>query len=405
MKRIMVLLLALLLAGSCVSASAAPGNELGLKALIELWDGKSNCFVSPVSLGYALSLAAVGAEGQTRDELLDALCAQNAETIAQLNRPLRASGLKIANAAFVAERVPLKDGYKNKLGDVFDAALFPLDDPERVNAWVKQNTDGLIEKLVDELPDTAAMLLINALAMDAKWAEPFEAELTGKAPFLTPEGEVEVDMMRGIFTADYAERDGLKLMRLAYRDSDLYMLLALPDDGDIAGALAYFLLNDPNSIPFELQSAESIIEDIISEQEKYGEVDEDTRKELRSIYTDPRPYLVSLRLPKLDLSLSAELSGALMQSGINKAFEPDADFSGISEHEMFIQGVLQKLRVQVDEEGTRAAAVTEIIFADGAALYLPVPKEFNCDRPFVMLIVDGASGAICFAGAVTNPLG
>ena len=237
MRKIICLILILMLGLAAAAEPAVPGNRLGLLALRRLANGGENQFVSPVSLAYALSMAAAGAEGETLDELLAALDAKEAGDIAALNDRLRAAGLRWANAAFVRDGVPLDPEYSGALNGLFAAELFPMDDPDRVNEWVAAHTDGLIDHLIDEFDPALLLMLVNAVVMDAKWARPFEAESTWADVFHTPGGDVQADFMHQTLYARYAEIDGIQMIRLNYADSGLCMLIALPPEGGMDAAL------------------------------------------------------------------------------------------------------------------------------------------------------------------------
>ena len=405
MRRLVFIILALsfiLQAG----ALAEGANQLGAKALEELYDGKSNCFLSPVSLQLALQLVAEGAQGETRDEILSALGTQaDAEKLMQ---GLKSSGLRTANAAFVSDQIRLKESYALGIRQRFEAEIFPLDGKDRVNQWVRRQTDGLIDSLPLNDPSQTALILINAVAMDAKWEEPFDAVFTRQRPFATPEGAVEVPTMHDyLHTPYYAEKDGLRFLRLNYKDCGLYMLLILPKkQGDVASILNWLKTNEPGEIVYEPESAESIVNGIVQQNIDWGDpLRPDEIDWLYRCYEGGDTWEVSLNLPKLDVQCACELTEVLKALGVKKAFTAGAELSGMSETPLMLASVSQKLRVQVDEEGTRAAAVTwsEIAATGPEPRYERVPVLFSCDSPFAMLIADEESGAVCFAGIVTNP--
>lgn len=375
MKKMLCLALIALLCLSAFAEAAepapVPGNRLGLATLRQLADRGGNQFVSPVSLAYALSMAAAGAEGETLDELLAALDAGGAEDIAALNERLRAAGLSWANAAFVRDGLPLDPEYAAALEANFSAELFPLDAAERVNVWVAEHTDGLIDHLMDDVDPSLLLMLVNAIVMDAKWLSPFDPEDTWAGDFHAPDGDVQADFMHQTLYASYAEIDGTQMIRLNYAGSGLCMLIALPPEGGLDAAL------------------DALAERGLDWFDLPGE------------YTE-----VTLSLPKLDLEVSNLLGETLRALGITRAFAEDAQFAGISQQPVKVSDVLQKVRVQVDEEGTRAAAVTAVM-VDGCAMPgdEPEPVPMIVDRPFAMVIADMDSGAICFAGAVVNPVG
>jgi len=343
---------------------AVCGNALGLRLLARRYDGQGNQLVSPVSLAWALSMAACGAAGDTRDELLNALNVEDGRAVGQWNGPLSESGLKWANAAFMREDLEVKQGFLEDLEACFEAERFPLDDADAVNAWVDARTEHLIDHLIDELDPQVRLVLLNAIAMDAQWRHEFNPDNTGEGAFHAPGGDVQAQFMRDTFTVDYGESALGQFARLDYLDSDLRMLVMLPE-GDLSEALAA-LAADPGLLP------------------------------------GLSPTEVALRLPKLDVSASNALSGDLQALGIETAFTMDADLTAISDEPLMIDEVLQNVRLQVDEAGTRAAAATAVmIIAKGASMEQPV--TMTVDRPYAMFIVDGRTGAICFAAAICDP--
>lgn len=365
MKKMTALLLVLTLLLGAASAHAE-ANRLGLQILQRRFDGQANLFVSPVSLAYALAMAAAGAEGDTLQEIAEA-CGEPADILAW-NAPLEAAGLRWANAAFARDDLPVRLDYIDALKADFAAERFPLDDADRVNAWVDEHTDHLIDRLVDEIDPDTLLMLVNAIAMDAEWVHKFEKNATYEDTFHAPAGDVEAPFMHDTFSALYGENDAAQYIRLDYRDSGLYMLVALPREGGLADALAGI-------------AAEGL--------SWFGEMD---RREIR------------LSLPKIDISASNTLTGDLAALGIERAFTDFAEFPGISEKPLKVSDVLQKVRVQVDEEGTRAAAVTAVMMeAAGMALDAPEPTAFDVNRPYILLIAEEATGAVCFAGVVCDP--
>ena len=372
MRRIIAIVLALLLCGAAL-ADGVPGNRLGYKVLAELSGGEQNAFVSPVSLAWALSMAADGATGETRSKLLGALDAENTDDIVALAAPLKEAGIRWGNAAFVSDRLAMLPDYGARLAEAYEAERFPLTGAEGVSDWVKQKTDGLIEDIPLALDESAVLVLANAVAMDAEWASPFEAGDTWEDDFHAPEGDVKVRFMHQLTYAQYGENMGCQLACKAYMNGGLALMIALPPEGGLKRALKN-LAENPNSF-FTFK---------------------------------PMPQNVALSLPKLDISTEASLKDAIVAAGCWVPFNAEyADYSGISEEPLVISDVLQQVRFQLDEEGTRAAAATEVVMVDGAAPpdeSAPEPIPFNCDRPFIVAVVDRTTGVILFAGAVVNPV-
>ena len=409
MKKLLAMLCALALcmtAAGMAEGGTAPGNQMGLDLLAMLTDGSQNAFVSPVSLAYAMAMAADGAGEGTRQELLLALDTESTDAIAAWNDALAASGLKVANAAFVAPGLPFSQDYAQAISGRYHAGIFPLEDAAPVNEWVRKNTDGLIDKLLDEdMKPEISLLLMNAVAMDAKWTVPFDPYYTAEGDFHSPSGDVKAQFMHDTRSMEYARTEQAQAVRLRYRDCGLSMLLILPDEGRIAEVLTLLSEKGADQFVFEDRSVESIIDGVVAQQKEYDPQlnEEALRDELKMFFNRPEAWKVSLALPKLDITTTASLKAPLMDLGVNAAFSEDADFYGISDIPLWIDDVIQKVRVQVDEEGTRAAAVTEFAFAAGAPRYQQAPVPMVFDRPFIMLIADEATGAICFAGVVAAP--
>ena len=372
MKKVISLLLicAMLLTAGAALAEA-PGNQLGFDVLRALTDGTKNQVLSPVSLAYALAMAAEGAEGVTEDEIEKALGTDDLDDWIEKNGPkLTAAGLKLANAAFITGEIQPDADYIEDLKKDFGAEWFDMSDDmaDKINQWTKEHTDGLIEKLIDgELDPLSQLVLVNAVAMDAKWSSPFEADSTTDGTFHAPDGDVTVPMMHQTLFADYAENDEALILRLTYSDSGLSMLLALPKDG---------------------QSVANVLDALSAKGLSYFSFPEEMTN-------------ISLTMPKVDLSAKNTLNDALQALGIRTAFSDSADFSDITkEIPLQIAEVVQKARLVVDEDGTKAAAATEVEIRAMAALQ---EVDFTLDRPFVAVIAEEETGTVCFASVIANP--
>lgn len=373
MRRMLAIALALLLLGGVALADKVPGNRLGLGLLSHLTDGKQNAFVSPVGLAWGLSMAAEGSGGETRQHLLKALDVEAPEETAALASSLEEAGLRWANAAFARQDLKLLPEYEARLTSVYGAGRFPLAGGEEADAWAREKTDGLVDGLpaFSQLED-ARLVLLNALAMEAEWASPFDPDQTWEDDFHAPEGDVRVPFMHQEVFAQYGEGLGMRYIQKAYMGGRFSMMLALPNTA-LKNALSQLKKNGMDCFQFRRN-----------------------------------PVSVSLTMPKLDLCYDADLSKAISAWGCWVPFHPDyADYSGISDEKLVISEVSQRLRVQIDEGGTRAAAVTEVDMTKSAGHRLDDgdPVELVLDKPFLFIIFDRETGAVCFAGAVANPLG
>lgn len=374
MKRRLSMILALILTCALGARAEAPeavpaGNALGFAVLEALCDGSENQVISPVSLAYALAMTAQGARGETRQEILDALGAEDAGQVSGLMEPLADAGLRQANAAF-SFAGEVREDYIDALQADFDAQWFVPEGSvaDAVNAWVSEHTDGLIEQMMEDEPDPDTMLmLLNAVAMDAQWTSPFMEDATNEDVFHGPQGDVIVPFMHQTLTTAYGERNGVKMIRLNYLDSTLQIMIALPEEGGLKQTMA----------------------DLRKEGLEYFRFDEESAR-------------VVLSMPRLDLSADNPLNEILMNQGIQSAFGPDADLTGIADADLLVSQVRQKARVIFDEDGTRAAASTEVSIMATAA-EPDALKTFDLNRPFAFVISDRATGVVCFAGTVVNP--
>lgn len=382
MKKILAFImgLALLLCGALAETNQeenpydwtdqAAGERLGLELLSMLYVPEENIVLSPQSLALALGMVAEGAQGDTLMQLLNALGAKDlSEVTAALPEEL-----KSANALFVKAGLELDPETLERLNENYGAQQFVLGDDavDRVNAWVREHTDELIEEMLTEAPQAnIGLLLLNAVAMDAQWVSPFDpAANTTEFFHIGTGGEsCEVEMMHQTEYFDYVEKDGLQAVRLPYAQGNMEMWIAMPEVGGMS----------------------ALLENLTQAQG------------LHYLRSDAGEREVTLSLPKFDVSDENTLSDVLKLLGMEDVFSADADFSGLSDVPMCLEEVLQKVRVQLDEDGTKAAAATAVSLKCMAAMDSQPPVEMTVDRPFAFLIVDGKTDAICFAGAIEKP--
>jgi len=365
MKRLLAAALAL----AALTAPAARAEDVRL--LQTLYAGRGQTIVSPVSLNLALAMAAEGAKGDTRAQLLAAAGLTEADLPEYAHKALalNASGVRTANAAFVKAGLSVLPAYDALLKERYQAERFALggDVNAEVNAWVKEKTDGLIDPLLDQMPDpNLQMMLVSAMALTADWAGPFAAGDTALQTFHAPEGDIRTDFMHKTAYMPYVEGAGYRAVRLAYADSTLGLTVVLPD-GSLADGLEALAEQGPD-------------------------FDGDAQAE------------VTLRLPKLSAADSLDLIAALKALGVADAFGTAADFSGIDgENDLMIGSVRQKTRLDIDEAGTTAAAASSVGMIAKAAPMGEPPVDFTVDRPFILLLTDGGTGLTLIAAAIEKP--
>ena len=350
-----------------------------------------NLFLSPFSISTALGMAAAGAKGKTRAEMdavlhlpPDAPAAFGAVFKSLNEQPdaaKRGFTLATANALWAQQGYPWKPEYKTLVAADYGAGLFDVDfkgaaEAARatINAWVEKETHDKIKDLLPEgsVAADTRLVLTNAIYFKGDWADPFKKEATKDLAFTTASGtKVEAPLMHRVGAYDYAEADGYQVLDLPYAGKRVSMTVILPTKPDGLAAV---------------------------EKELTGDALGAMLKRLR------RERVVRVHLPKFKAEKAFELSGPLQALGMKAAFGA-ADFSGMSTAEsLSISAVLHKAFVDVNEEGTEAAAATAIVFARPVSLKpRPQPKHFRADRPFLYLIRDHQTGTVLFLGRLSDP--
>ncbi|MGB9742031.1 MAG: serpin family protein [candidate division WOR-3 bacterium] len=386
----MMILTILFLSGASPARPAlltVPMNKFGYSLFQQLsaTTPADNVVISPYSITTALLMTANGAAGETRATMVQSLklSGLNLKTANLLQRQLSAgiarndSGviLEIANSLWLRQGVVLKSGFRKNMERSYQAQLFTIDfnstdAPARINQWVSQQTKNKIRSIVDRLKPEVALLLLNAIYFKGKWQQPFSPELTAEAEFHLPDGQTQlVKMMHRRGKFQYCAGPGFKGVELPYGNGNVSMFLLLPDESiGTAGLLKN--MTEENwatwRAGFESRSG-------------------------------------TVALPRFKIEYEQSLKPALTQLGMGLAFDLNrADFSAMtSTTRLAIGDVKHKTYIEVNEEGTEAAAVTSVEMVMTA---LPVNTfELVFNRPFLFLIQDNSSGAILFLGLVCNP--
>ncbi|WP_380278727.1 serpin family protein [Kitasatospora purpeofusca] len=385
-----------------VAATAAATGAFGLDLLHTLTADPAaagrNLVLSPSGLATVLAMVLPGARGATADELAKALHTglapeQYALATGALNRPAAATAeggpvLRQSDDLWAQRDYPIDQHYLGVLAAAFGTGVHTADfrkDPEgarkAVNGVVEKATEGRIKNLFGPggiNPDTR-LALTDALYLKADWAEPFKAGRTADRPFHRLDGtEAAVPTMARSARLRYAEGSGgilgepWQAVELPYAGSTLAMDLVVPAQGGFAA--------------FRKGLDQAELDRIL------GSLAERT---------------VDLTLPKFHFDTSNELSPVLRALGVKAAFGPAADLSGIpgpgADGGLAISTVVQKATVQVDEQGTVAAAGSGVGMGVMAAPAPANPVELHIDRPFLFLIRDTATGRPLFLGQVTDP--
>lgn len=370
-------------------------NAFALELYQSLRSQDGNLIYSPYSISLALAMTYAGARGETESEMaqtlrflpqdklhaalnaLDLELARRGETSSKDETPLQ---LNIANAVWAEQTFPFLQDYLDVLAENYGAGVRLADFinqyetvRKEINSWVSNETNDKIEDLLPEgvLKPSTRMVLVNAIYFKADWLTPFEPNNTHDAPFHLLDGsDVQVKMMsESLFGIPYAQGDGYQAVSLPYQGETAVMDIIVPDEGRFE----------------EFESALDI--------QKLNEI-------LGGMQTSGG---MELELPKFSFTTDFGLKDQLTAMGMPDAFDPDrADFSGMTgKKELYIDNVLHKAFVAVDEKGTEAAAATAVIM-EVTSVMLP-DVTVTIDRPFIFMIRDLPSRQILFAGRVLNP--
>ena len=375
-----------------IERTALANNRFALDLYRELAGEGDNVFFSPWSLSSALAMTYEGARGNTSDEMRSVLYfsendSLRRESFSALDRKINANDsgytLSTANALWVDGSFSLLDEYETLVHDTYQARANNLDfraAPEEarqtINHWVEQKTVG---KIVDLIPaghvdSLTRLVLTNAIYFNGTWMKTFDPSQTRDEDFFTEDGRaVKVPMMRqddGEAQFYYLETGGLQVLEMPYAGGRLSMMILLPHDQDIA------------SLERSL-SSEEISQWIDSLEERR----------------------VDVYVPRFKLKANYFLPEILADLGMPTAFSEMADFTGISpDRPLFISQVIHQAYVDVNEQGTEAAAATAVEVSESAAgSEEPEIPVFRADHPFLFLIVDDETGCILFLGRVSDP--
>ncbi len=371
-----------------VSAVVGGNNAFALDLYARLRGEEGNLFFSPYSISTALAMTCAGARGETAAQMQKALRFSLPEdrlhpAFAALARGLKPRGceLNIANRLWGQAGYAFLDPFLKVTEDCYGAKLEQLKFAggteaarQRINAWVERKTKERIIELIKPgiLDALTRLVLTNAIYFKGDWARQFKKDATRGAPFtLRDGGKVRVPMMYQKAEFAYARHGGLHVLDLPYAGEELSMFVLLPDEVDGLPGLARSLSLDK------------------------------LKRWLRSVHEEK----VQVYLPKFKMTSEFQLNRVLASMGMPFAFDAvRADFSGMDgTRSLFISKVIHKAFVEVNEEGTEAAAATAVVMRlRGAPMPAPV---FRADHPFLFLIRDNRSGSILFFGRVVNPLG
>jgi len=378
-----------------VAELAARSNAFAFDLYQAVREDKDNLFYSPYSISLALAMTYAGARGETEQQMADTLHftlpqdrlhpAFNALDLELASRAEGTEGqdgegfrLNIVNSIWGQSDYSFVPEFLDVLAKDYGAALRLLDfesAPEEsrktINEWTSDQTEGKIKDLIPQgaINELTRLVLANAIYFNAAWSHPFEEKQTQDGDFhLLDGGQVTVPMMQQTELLGYSEGEGYQAIELPYVGEKLSMVILLPASGRF----------EEFERSLDAERVDAIVEDLAQKN-------------------------VALTMPKFDFDSSFQLADTLAGMGMPDAFSPEtANLAGMDgTRKLFIQDVMHKAFVSVDEAGTEAAAATAVVAGITSAPSSPV--EVTVDRPFVFLIRDIEINVILFVGRVVNP--
>lgn len=349
----------------------------------------SNIFFSPYSISIALTMTYEGARGQTAEEMQSVLHIPEdanvrrpnfARIYNKINKKDKKYKLSTANALWAQKDYKFLEEYTNNVEKYYGGKLTNLDfagesekSRQTINKWVEDQTNNKIKDLIPQgvLNAYTRLVLTNAIYFKGTWVKQFDEKDTKEEDFrIDSSNTVKVPMMRLIGNGvkfNYAETDEIQILEMPYHGEDLSMLIILPKGNDLA--------NIEKSITLEKLS------------------------EWKNMLNEQR---VDIFIPKFKFETKYFMAKALSDMGMPTAFSPAADFSGMDgTKDLLIQNVIHQAFVEVNEEGTEAAAATGVVM--GITSVGPRIPIFRADHPFIFIIQEIETGNILFLGRVSDP--
>ena len=371
-------------------------NAFALDLYAKLRAADGNLFFSPYSISTALAMTRAGARGDTAAEMdnvlhftlpQERLHPAFAALIKEVNGDpadkKRGYQLSTANSLWGQKDYEFKKDYLKLLSDAYGAGLTDLDFKtmteaarQTINAWVEKQTNDKIKDLLhkDDLTENTRLVLTNAIYFKGDWASQFKKDRTKDAPFLLgADKKIDAPMMHQTGAYGYLDGGAFQALELPYAGNDLTMVVLLPKKVD---GLADF--------------------------EKGLTADK-----LAGWLGKLRKQEVIVSLPKFKTEQRVSMKQMLSEMGMKLAFDDQkADLSGMAGNpgDLYISAVIHKAFIDVNEEGTEAAAATAVIIAAPTGFHPPEPTpEFRADHPFVFLIRDARNGSVLFMGRIADP--
>ncbi|MDR2918832.1 MAG: serpin family protein [Tannerella sp.] len=340
----------------------------------------TNVFISPLSVSMALNMTLNGAVDETGKEMLEALRASDysIDQINEYSQSLRkallevdpSTELTIANSIWYDENLSVKNDFIAVNTSSYNAEVNAIDflSPDaatQINNWCAKQTNDKIPEIIENV--SGVMYLINAIYFKGIWVAKFDKSNTRKEAFFQADGQkVQVDMMRQTDRFNYSSDENCGYLELPYGNNAFSMILMLPHEGKTTDDVVRHLDNDSWQITNAMRGRE-----------------------------------VNIRLPRFKMECEYKMQDDILPAmGMKIPFTKMADFSGISDAPLFISKVVHKTFVEVNEEGTEAAAATSVEMELSAGPVEIIPIDYFVNKPFLFAIRENSTGAILFFGNV-----
>ncbi len=354
---------------------------------------QGNLFFSPASIETALAMTWAGASGDTASQMAAVLhlpagsktvSADFGSFLAALNAPNDSEGqprgyqLSIANALWAEQSYTFLPAFLDALKTNYGAGVENVDFKndaagarDKINSWVEKQTNDKIKNLIGPgvLTSMTRMVLTNAIYFKGTWASQFSKKATHDEPFhMTATQQKNMPMMHQTDEFGYTEDQNFQALELPYAGNDLSMIIVLPKAVDGLAAMEKEIAKLPGAL--EGMDRQRVV----------------------------------VTIPKFQLTEEFELGPELQALGMTDAFGGSADFSGMTGNkDLSISNVIHKAFVDVNEQGTEAAAATGVVMAMAMARPEGPPPEFRADHPFLFVIRDDKTGAFLFMGRLAAP--
>ena len=369
-----------------VNDVVSANNNFAFELYAKYKSDEGNIFFSPYSISTALAMTYEGARGKTAEEMRNVLHfpadelsrrAAYAKLYNEINKKDKGYKLSTANALWGQKDFSFLQSYTDTVENYYGGKLQNLDfktetekSRQTINNWVESQTNNKIKDLIPQgvLGPLTRLVLTNAIYFKGTWLKQFDKGKTKEEDFRTKSGTVKAPMMRLTGKEakfNYAENDKLQVLEMLYNGNETSILIVLPKDDTANFDLTLEALN-----------------------------------QLKGMLLERR---VDVYIPKFKFDTKYLMSKTLSEMGMPTAFSDEADFSGITlEEPLLIDQVIHQAFVEVNEEGTEAAAATAVVMAATSAMPSPVP-EFRADHPFIFIIQQKETGNILFMGRVADP--